>query len=779
MSFGITRVGLGTKLLACMSLFSLLAIVAAVTAWLGFQGITVTYRLLAEKSLPLLRTTKELSDRSIRLVLESPNLEAVTQPGEFNALSQRINQQREALETTLQLFTRRDNIALDTDTIKATTAAIANNVGAQLNLGKARIDTLSSAGVSRAQAQAAVNKAKLLVRLALADAAIAPEVSGYLLRDLTHLQFNVSNVENILEQLPQLSTTVGVTKIHNQFLLEIRQLVRNSRTLGSEQRATFATQLDILLALATHKNGLFDGYRRQLDLLQEIKQLADKNTNLTANLEQQVTEMVATVNEQADANSVAVTATVQRTQIVLIGIALLLVMAPLFLSAVWVYPKIVRRLEIVTQTTKRIADGDLEAVIDTSGSDELTDVSIALQQFRQDLLSKRHSEQILEEREERLRNIFDNMIVGLVTVAANGSIESFNPACVKLFGYSEPEAIGQNLTKLIPAFDLGLALRLGTQQQPAAHSEIQATLIGVPKRGYSFPIECSISSFQLGDRKLLSIFVQDITERQLHTQRMENLVENLSDSNTELERFAYVASHDLQEPLRMVTNFTQLLQQRYSEQLDATGLKFIKFANDGALRMQNLIDDLLEYSRLGHEAAAVQDVDLETTLNYVCESLQAAISESGGKIAHDALPTVRGNPLRLSQLMQNLVGNALKYRKPNIPPLIQISAVAQDQNWVVSVKDNGIGIKPEYQQKIFAAFERLHSRDQYSGTGIGLSICRRIVENMGGELWLESEPGVGSRFIFRIPQSPPATDNTPAPARQNRTRATITKQQPQ
>jgi light-regulated signal transduction histidine kinase (bacteriophytochrome) len=227
--------------------------------------------------------------------------------------------------------------------------------------------------------------------------------------------------------------------------------------------------------------------------------------------------------------------------------------------------------------------------------------------------------------------------------------------------------------------------------------------------------------------------------------------EELARSNAELEQFAYVASHDLQEPLRMVSSYVQLLARRYKDRLDADANDFIDYAVDGANRMQQLINDLLTYSRIGTIKKDFKSTDCEALLAQVLENLQVAITESNALIEHEPLPTITCDGMKIGQVFQNLINNAIKFCNLH-PPHIRISAEEQDDAWIFSVRDNGIGIDPKYAERIFLIFQRLHDRNTYPGTGIGLSICKKIVERHGGRIWVASHPGEGSTFYFSIPK---------------------------
>ena len=225
----------------------------------------------------------------------------------------------------------------------------------------------------------------------------------------------------------------------------------------------------------------------------------------------------------------------------------------------------------------------------------------------------------------------------------------------------------------------------------------------------------------------------------------------LKRSNQELEQFAYVASHDLQEPLRMVTSYLQLLEKRYRDRIGADAAEFIRYAVEGAGHMKGLISDLLGYSRLGTSARPFAPTDCEAVLERALANLTVAVAESGATVTHDALPVVRSDELEFVQLFQNLIGNALKFRSSE-PPRIHLSASRSGKDWLFSVRDNGIGIDPRFSERIFVIFQRLHGRDEYPGTGIGLALCRKIVERHGGRIWVESQPGRGAAFFFTVPE---------------------------
>ena len=242
----------------------------------------------------------------------------------------------------------------------------------------------------------------------------------------------------------------------------------------------------------------------------------------------------------------------------------------------------------------------------------------------------------------------------------------------------------------------------------------------------------------------------DVTRRKAAEEELKEVTKSLARSNTDLQQFAYVASHDLQEPLRMVTSFLQLLSQRYQGRLDPAADEFIGFAVDGARRMHVLINDLLMYSRVGTQTKATEMFETAEALAAAVANLRVAIAEAGATVTQGPLPRVRGDLVQWVQLLQNLVGNAVKFRGA-VPPVVRVEAERFGEMWRFAVRDNGIGIEPQFHRRLFVIFQRLHSRQEFSGNGIGLAVCARIIERHGGRIWVESELGKGSTFYFTVP----------------------------
>jgi PAS domain S-box-containing protein len=323
-----------------------------------------------------------------------------------------------------------------------------------------------------------------------------------------------------------------------------------------------------------------------------------------------------------------------------------------------------------------------------------------------------------------------------------------------LFGYAHEELLGTQVERLLPE---GLRESHvhhradGVKDLNARSKRVGLSLYGVRKDGSTFPVDINLSSVRVGDETLVIAAIRDVTGRK----RAELLLEanrlELERSNLDLASFAYVASHDLHEPLRMVSSYVQLLAERYRGTLDPDADDFIHFAVDGVQRMQTLIQNLLEYSQVGTAELALVPVDTAELLSAILGSLAPVVEDAHADITLGDLPTVTADPSQLGQVFQNLISNALKFTTPTEVPRIYVSAARWPDNWRFSVRDNGIGIDPVYAERIFAPFKRLHGIGDYPGTGLGLSVCKRAVERRGGRIWIEAAPDRGTIFHFTIP----------------------------
>jgi len=345
-----------------------------------------------------------------------------------------------------------------------------------------------------------------------------------------------------------------------------------------------------------------------------------------------------------------------------------------------------------------------------------------------------------------------------------------NSACAKLFHRGEKEMAGIRLSDLMPDGTYRVIadsdreiMRIGTTRTVEEIAEVDGIdrIFLTTKGPYrdadnniigTIGIARDITELRRLDAARLEVLTHDIRVRKSAEEHLANTVAELKRSNDELEQFAYIASHDLQEPLRMVASYTQLLAERYKGRLDTDADEFIAFAADGANRMQQLILDLLAYSRAGANVGEPHKIASERALQVALANLQTAVAESGAVVTHDVLPVITMDDRQLTQILQNLIGNAIKYRGIE-PPRVHISCISSDSGeWIFSVRDNGLGIESQYFEKIFVLFQRLHGREEFEGTGIGLAICKKLLDRIGGRVWVESRPQEGSVFSFSVPK---------------------------
>jgi len=424
-----------------------------------------------------------------------------------------------------------------------------------------------------------------------------------------------------------------------------------------------------------------------------------------------------------------------------------------------------KRITALNKGVEIIGAGNLDYRIAAEGNDELSVLAEAsnemaarlkksytsVEKLQVEIDERIRTEKELKESEEKYRTLFESIDQGFCTIEMIFDEQEkpvdfrfliVNPAFERQTGIQNAE--GRRMREIAPLLEehwfriygqialTGESLRFeNVAEQLRRYYEVFAWRIGAPE-----------------ERKVAILF-NDITERKQADEKIMRVLTDLQRSNRELEQFAYVASHDLQEPLRMVSSYTQLLAERYQDKLDDKANLFIHYAVDGAVRMQQLINDLLAFSRIGTKGKPLEPTDSHVVLGQTINNLKMNIEETKAIITNDQLPEVKADASQLVQLFQNLIGNAIKFRG-EANPHIHIAAQDEGEEWLFSVRDNGIGIDPQFSDKVFVIFQRLHTKEEYPGSGIGLAICKKIVERHGGRIWFESERGKGATFYFTI-----------------------------
>lgn len=415
-------------------------------------------------------------------------------------------------------------------------------------------------------------------------------------------------------------------------------------------------------------------------------------------------------------------------------------------------------ISVLNAAALRISDGDYDSEITIRGKDELANLGASFNLMTSSLKSnfqliKSNNEEIKQQR-ERIRKVIEASPDALILMDSTKNIALVNEQTEKLFGFSREELIGESVERLIPSRLLkkeSIVQGIFSSKNKIETLGIEQNFYGLTKTNNELPIEIRLSFIEIHEQDMILASIVDITVKKQQESEIKKYVEQLKSKNKELEQFSYITSHDLQEPLRTVLSFIDLIQEDYSGKLDEELNVYLKYISEASTRMSNLIKSLLDYSRIGHKGI-FESVDCNVLLDNVTADLKFKIDQSEAEITYQELPAIQGFNLELRLLFQNLITNAIKFQKESNIPKINISFEDHRTHWQFSVADNGIGIREEFQNRIFVIFQRLHIREEYDGTGIGLSHCKKIVELHGGEIWVNSEAGVGSTFHFTIPK---------------------------
>jgi PAS domain S-box-containing protein len=373
-----------------------------------------------------------------------------------------------------------------------------------------------------------------------------------------------------------------------------------------------------------------------------------------------------------------------------------------------------------------------------------------------DITERKRMEVALVESEKKFREIFNraNDMITLGELRKDGLPGKYievNEVGLKRLGYTKEEFLEMNPLDIIADERKKDVAKYAAEIWTKGHATFE--MVHITKTGTKIPVEINTHIFKKNDKNVILAISRDITERKKSEEKLKELLEKLSTSNEELEQFAYITSHDLQEPLRTIASFTQLLQRRYKGKFDSDADEFMEYIVDASVRMKEMIHDLLEYSRVSTSEEELEPLNLNKVLLDVLNDLKFTIKENNAEIIHDKLPTVIGDYDQISRVFLNFINNAIKFKKDEKPPKIKISAVKDEKRneYIISVKDNGIGMEPQYAERIFVIFQRLHSIAEYKGSGIGLAITKKIIEKHGGGVWVESKLGFGSTFYFTLP----------------------------
>jgi PAS domain S-box-containing protein len=422
----------------------------------------------------------------------------------------------------------------------------------------------------------------------------------------------------------------------------------------------------------------------------------------------------------------------------------------LALLVIWVTSDLPQRIpQMLAEQTRRAEAAELSAADTARQREDERRRARAMASIMEDLRAQR---QKLAASEQRFRATIEWAPTAMIMVDCTGQIVLVNAETEKMFGYSRDELLGQPVEQLVPErfrpehpnYRSDFFLNPAARRMGAGRD-----LFGLRKDGSEFPVEIGLNPVTHHEGLFVLSAIVDITERKRLEERMQQANQALEQSNTDLEQFASIASHDLQEPLRKISTYAQLLQEECDQHFNEAGKEYLRVVIDGADRLTALVRDLLSLSRITTRGKTLTPMDANDCLRAAIENIELAIQESGAQVTSDRLPVVMADEGQLILLFQNLVGNAIKYRGKSAPE-IHVGGRNSGKRFECFVRDNGIGIDSQYFERIFEIFQRLHNRREHGGTGIGLAICKRIVERFGGKIWVDSTPGAGSTFYFTI-----------------------------
>ncbi len=376
-----------------------------------------------------------------------------------------------------------------------------------------------------------------------------------------------------------------------------------------------------------------------------------------------------------------------------------------------------------------------------------------------DITDRKRAEEAKIASEIRYRRLFETAQDGILILDADtGQIVEVNPFLIEMLGFSRDQFLGKKIWEIGLFRDIVANKENFEELQRKEYVRYEDMPLETAD-GQRIAVEFLSNVYTVNNKKVIQCNIRNITVRKKLEEDLVVKAAELARSNIELQQFAYIASHDLQEPLRAISGFTELLVKRYHGKIDEKADTYIEFITEGTTRMQQMIQDLLAYSRVQTQVHEFVLIDSNASLDLALSDLQVAIKEHNAIITSDPLPSIFADREQITKMFQNLVGNAIKFHQPGVVPKVNISAKQDENNWIFSVSDNGIGISQQYADRIFKIFQRLHTRDEYPGTGIGLAICRRIAEQHGGTIWIESVPGSGSTFYFTIPKRKKETNH--------------------
>ncbi len=754
------RLTIQKSLSIALILLSGLVLVSSIISWSVFERINQEQQALLTHSLPLMRFADNAADSGGDLLALSASLSQELSETDFSFLKRKAAFLLTQTQQDVASFEDSSSNFSNTQQLKLKVQQLIERIRQQLRLQQDILlnKKLIKEGVGYLHQEIE----GLLIDIKLVSSELILQsldvgIDNFVIDDqkniLVEMRFELLRIESVIERLLLVDTAEQIKREEDLNRLHIRKISTQLLNLNKGQKKRLGKNIAKINNALLQENNVFELISARVDNFNQLAKLQEENVTLSQDLNSLYSAISLKSNYDVDLGAQSLVDVIKTSQFTLLTSSIVFFLVVLCLYYFVIRPKIINRLVGLERDTRAIADNNYDIDIDISGHDEISAMATSLAYFRKQLIEKEEVKRALTDREETLSTIVKNAAEGLFTVDVHGFIKTFNPACESIFELNFDNAVGEKISQFLPSADDVFAEH---KKRASGDSYIVCENYQTPAfraDGSEFVSSLSVSLINLSGRYLYSGFVRDITAEQMAKERIETLVNELMTSNADLERFAYSCSHDLQEPVRMVLSFSDLLKEHLGNDMDEKTAKYLGFIVNGAQSAKELIKDILAYSRLDQSSVKKEWVTTDALCEKVKNSIVALQEELNGKFEWGG-GSIEMNVVesQLVQLLTNLVTNGLKYNHSS-EPAVSIKVSESDNDWLLVVEDNGIGIDERYHKKIFEVFRRLVTKREYVGSGIGLSICKKIVEKHHGEIWVESQVGQGSQFFVRLPKS--------------------------
>lgn len=787
MRLSLAELRVGSKLFIAFGVVVSLAVAAAIAAIIVSSKVIISESLINQTLLPASRLADQIATRVVRVNLIHNALSDLAEPGRNFAVAELSPVQGRTLRTLEEIRDRlaqlRDLSSDSADRDRFTQVFYDFSVSVEKQFG--RMGTLPPRRANRdktiddiAVAFTTARDRLLQIRTLKTGELISENtkstnttrelpVQTSAIKEVIALNELISRTDAIASKIVSLkiaNTENAIQGIKAELALNLRTLVRHlAERRESNIAVVMSPALSLIVDALNDQGGVIQQASDLVSLRQEILETNRKNTERAADLSTIIGKITDQASQDVETATSAARQTVDGAKTIIIALTAIAVVVALLIVWLYVYKDIIFRLNHLIDTTRSLAAGNLDTIVPKLGNDELAEIGAALDQFKSTALQLRQREEAFRETNKILKNrdaeisLERQRFHDSLDSASNG-IQVWGPDHKLIYSNKRFAEIRPDIVGLLdddPTLEEFSRAAIRAVLPNATDEEVEARVVKPGQRVIADEIRLqdgrwiqrSISPTTEGGSVTI---LTDITALQETQELLEQQTSDLIRSNRELEQFAYLASHDLQEPLRSVASYCELLDRRYSDVLDQDGQEFLNFAVEGARRMRSLIDDLLLYSRVGRTEINEELIDLSDCLAGARQSLATLIEENKAVITADDLPTIRGNESMMTQVFQNLISNSIKFRRDETPE-IHISVRKIEKLWEISFADNGIGIAPEFADRVFRIFQRLHTRAEFAGNGLGLALCQRIIGRHGGDIEVETKDAPGSIITLTLP----------------------------